>query len=65
MQLQVGTCSLNARSDAWLLMAGAVPEEDCHSLCVLHEPGICAFLFTAIIGRRVIHSMEVYENMLL
>lgn len=43
----------------------AVPEEDCHSLRVPHQPGICAFLFPAIIGRRVIHSMQVYENMLL
>lgn len=26
--------------------------EDCHSLCVEYEPGICAFLFAPIIGRR-------------
>lgn len=38
--------------------------EDCHSLCAEYEPGICAFLFSPISGRRVIHSMHVYENML-
>lgn len=36
--------------------------EDCHSLCTEYEPGICAFLFSPMIGRRVIHSMRVYEN---
>lgn len=62
MQFQGGTCSLNARRDARLLLAGLCQRRTA-ALRVPHQPGICAFLFPAIIGRRVIHSMQVYENM--
>lgn len=44
----------------WLLMAKAVLGR----FATEYECGICAFLFLPIIGRRVIHSMHLYENML-